>query len=37
MAAGVRKALFVTYASRMPAASALRSASAAPGMAVPPR
>ena len=37
MAAGVRKALLVTYASRMPAASALRSASAAPGMAVPPR
>ena len=37
MAAGVRNALFVTYASRMPAAPALRSASAAPEMAVPPR
>jgi hypothetical protein len=37
MADGVREALLVTNASRMPDAAALASASAAPGMGAPPR
>ena len=37
IAAGVRKALLVTKASRMPAATASARAGAAPAMAAPPR
>ena len=37
IAEGVREALLVTNASRMPDAAALASASAAPGMGEPPR
>ena len=37
IAEGVREALLVTNASRMPDAAALASASAAPGMGAPPR
>ncbi len=37
IALGVREALLVTYARRMPCSPATSSASAAPGIGAPPR